>query len=124
MQEKKEQELYQRENGEWTLYSYLITCTDKGAQEQKYTDDVSFYEAFQELHDDFIIDLVNQMVYTDEQLSRLIEVQGLKYEDYDEIYDYVMTGKIRSDSKIFAAKIAEQNRADIDYLAIMGGVEL
>lgn len=123
MQEKRE--LYQLENGKWLLYRNLITCTDKGVQEQKYTDDVSFYEAYKKLHtDDFTIDDVQKIEYTEEQLTRLSEVQGLKYKDFDEIYDYVMSGKLRIDTKLFANKIAERNRADIDYLAIMGGVNL
>ena len=123
MQEKRE--LYQLENGKWLLYRNLITCTDKGVQEQKYTDDVSFYEAYKKLHtDDFTIDDVQKIEYTEEQLTRLSEVQGLKYKDFDEIYDYVMSGKLRIDTKLFADKIAERNRADIDYLAVMGGVNL
>lgn len=122
MQENKE--LYQRDSGEWTLYPYLITCTDKGVQEQKYTDDVAYYESYMALHSDFTIDSVQQMEYSVEQLSRLSEVQGFMYKDFDEIYDYVMNGNLRIDSKIFAVKIVEQNRADIDYLSIMTGVDL
>ena len=122
MQENKE--LYQRDSGESTLYPYLITCTDKGVQEQKYTDDVAYYDSYKKIHSDFIIDSVQQMTYTEEQLSRLDEIQGLKYKDFDEIYDYVINGHLRNGSKIFAAKIAERNRADIDYLAIMTEVKL
>lgn len=122
MQENKE--LYQRENGEWALYPCLITCTDKGVREQKFTDDVAYYESYMALHSDFAIDSVQQMEYSVEQSSRLSEVQGFMYKDFDEIYDYVMNGNLRIDSKIFAVKIAEQNRADIDYLSIMTGVEL
>ena len=122
MQEKKE--LYQLENGEWALYSHLITCTDRGTQEQKYTDNTSYYEAYEELYDDFTIEEVQQITYTDVQLLRLNEVQGLKYKDFDEIYDYVMNGNLIIDSKIFAVKISERNRADIDYISIMTGVDL
>ena len=122
MQENKE--LYQRENGEWALYPYLITCTDKGVREQKFTDDVAHYEAFRMLYPAFVINSVQEMKYTPDQLARLAEVQGLEYKHYDEIYDYVMHGNLRIDSKVFAVKIAEQNRADIDYLSIMTEVEL
>ena len=121
---QEDRELYQRENGEWALYTNLITCTTRGVQEQKYADDVAFYEAFEELHNDFTINEVQALSYSDEQIARLGEVQGLKYKDFDEIYDYVIDGKLKIDSKIFAAKIAERNRADIDYLAIMMEVEL
>jgi len=122
MQEGKE--LYQRENGEWALYTNLITCTTRGVQEQKYADDVAFYEAFEELHDGFMIDEVQVLSYSDEQIARLGEVQGMEYKDFDEIYNYVINGNLKIGSKIFAAKIAERNRADIDYLAIMAEVEL
>lgn len=122
MQEKKE--LYQRENGEWALYQYLITCTDKDLREQKYTDDVTFYKAYEELYDDFIINEAQQMTYASEQMTRLGEVQGFKYKDFDEIYDYVINGNLKRDSNIFAIKINEKNRADIDYISIMMGVEL
>lgn len=122
MQEMRE--LYQLEDGKWVLYPYLVTCTDNGVQEQKYIDDLEFYESYKELYNGFTIDDVQQMAYTEEQLARLAEVQGMKYKDFDEICDYVMTGNIKTDSKIFAVKVAEQTRADIDYLSIMTGVEL
>lgn len=122
MEEKKE--LYQLENGEWVLYPYLLTCTDKGTQEKKYTDDVAFYETFANENANFTIDEVVAVDYNVEQLARLNEVQGLKYKDFDEIHDYVINGNLKSDSKVFAIKVAEQNRADIDYLSIMAGVEL
>ena len=122
MQEMRE--LYQLEDGKWVLYPYLVTCTDNGVQEQKYIDDLEFYESYKELYNGFTIDDVQQMAYTEEQLARLAEVQGMKHKDFDEIYDYVMTGNIKTDSKIFAVKVAEQTRADIDYLSIMTGVEL
>lgn len=122
MQEMRE--LYQLEDGKWVLYPYLVTCTDNGVQEQKYIDDLEFYESYKELHDGFTIEDVQELTYTGEQLLRLNEIQGLSYKDYDEIYDYVMTGNIKTDSKIFAVKVAEQTRADIDYLSIMTGVEL
>ena len=122
MQEKKE--LYQRENGEWALYPYKITCTDRGLQEQKYTDDISYYETYEELYNDFTIDEVKQLAYSDEQRERLSEVQGFKYKDFDEIYDYVINGNLIIDSKIFAVKISERNRADIDYISIMTGADL
>ena len=102
MREKKE--LYQLENGEWALYPHLITCTDRGVQEQKYVDDLEYYEVYKELYDDFVIDSVQQITYTTEQLLRLGEVQELKYKDFDEIYDYVMNGNLKIDSKIFALK--------------------
>lgn len=122
MEEKKE--LYQRENGEWVLYPCLITCTDKGVQEQKYTDDADYYTAFEKLYDDFTINNIQKISYTTEQLARVEEVQGMKYKDFDEIYDYVINGNINIGSEIFTRIINERNRADIDYIAIMGGVEL
>lgn len=122
MQENKE--LYQLENGEWALYPYLITCTDRGTQEQKHADDIGYYEACEQLYGDFTINEVVNMTYTDEQIARLQEVRGMKYRDFDEIYDYVLNGDIKIDSKIFAVKVAERNRADIDYISIMTGVEL
>lgn len=122
MEEKKE--LYQNNNGKWCLYPYLITCTDKGIQEEKYTDDIAHFEAFEELYDNFVINEVTAIDYSAEQLSRLNEIQGFKYKDFDEIYDYVMHGTIKIDSKIFSSKILDRNRADIDYMSIMLGVEL
>lgn len=117
-------ELYQRENGEWALYPYRIECTHKGIKEQKFTDDIEFYETFEEMHDDFTINRVEDVTHSNEQLERLQEVQGSKYKDYDEIYDYIMNGNLKTNSQIFATKITEQNRADIDYISIMTGVEL
>ncbi len=122
MNENKE--LYQHENGEWALYPHLITCTHKGIQEQKYTDDIDFYEVFEEMYDDFTIDEVKELSYSEEQLARLNEVRKLKYSDFDEIYNYVMEGTIKLDSKILTVKTIGQNRADIDYIAIMTGVEI
>lgn len=122
MQEKKE--LYQREDGGWALYPYLITCTDRGVQEQKYTDDIDYYRAYEEFYDDFVINKVEELSYTDEQIARLAETRNLKYCDYDEIYDYVINGIVNFNNKIFAVKNVEKNRADIDYMSIMMEVEL
>lgn len=114
MQEKKE--LYQRENGEWALYPYKITCTDRRLQEQKYTDDISYYETYEELYNDFTIDEVKQLAYSDEQRERLSEVQGFKYKDFDEIYDYVINGDVKEDSVIFAIKNVAKLKAENDLL--------
>lgn len=122
MEEKRE--LYQLENGEWALYPYLVTCTNKGVEEQKYADDISFYQAFEVLHDDFVLNEVVVIPYSDMQIARLNEVQGMKAKNFDEIYDYVINGSIKINSEIFALKNAEKNRADIDYLSIMTGVDL
>lgn len=121
---QEERELYQRENGEWALYPYLVTCTNKGVEEQKYADDISFYQAFEVLHDDFVLNEVVVIPYSDMQIARLNEVQGMKAKNFDEIYDYVINGSIKINSEIFALKNAEKNRADIDYLSIMTGVDL
>ncbi len=121
---EENRELYQLENGEWALYPYLVTCTNKGVEEQKYADDISFYQAFEVMHDDFVLNEVVVIPYSDMQIARLNEVQGMKAKNFDEIYDYVINGSIKINSEIFALKNAEKNRADIDYLSIMTGVDL
>lgn len=116
--------LYQNDNGEWRLYGHKIKCTQNGVQEEKLTDDIEFYEKFAEVNPDFVIDEVTTITYSEEQLARLGEVQGLGYKDFDEIYDYVLDGTIKSNSEIFAPKVVSQTRADTDYIAIMTGVSL
>lgn len=111
MQEKRE--LYINDTGAWSLYPYLITCTDDGQQVQKYDDDIEFYERMVGSRSDFKLDEVIRTEYTSDQTARLEEVQGIEYRHYDEIYDYVMEGIIQSDSVVFAnknmAKLKEEN---------------
>ena len=102
MQEKRE--LYINDTGAWSLYPYLITCTDDGQQVQKYDDDIEFYERMVGSRSDFKLDEVIRTEYTSDRTARLEEVQGIEYRHYDEVYDYVMEGIIQSDSVVFANK--------------------
>lgn len=111
MEENKK--LYQLESGEWALYPYLIACTDKGQQEQKYVDDIDYYETYEKLYDDFTIEKIEHLAYSDEQLERLAEIQEMKYKDFDEIYDYVMGGVVKDDSLIFATKVVTKLQAQL-----------
>lgn len=97
-------ELYQKDNGEWALYPCIIRYTHKGEQVEKLTDDVSWFEKFAEKWEDFEINEVVELEYTQEQLDRLAEVQGIETKHFDEIYDYIMDGNIRVDSDVFAKK--------------------
>lgn len=125
MQEQKE--LYRQDNGMWGLYPYIINCTDNGVQEQKYDADKSFYEKMADKRSNFILDEVTEINYTPEQISRLEEVQGLQYKDYEEIYNYVMHGTVEPNSKIFTvrniAKLDQSISEQSEILAdIIGGV--
>lgn len=111
MEENKK--LYQLESGEWALYPYLITCTDKGQREQKYVDDIDYYEAYEKLYDDFAIEKTEHLSYSDEQIGRLAEIQEMKYKDFDEIYNYVMSGAVKDDSLIFATKVVTKLQAQL-----------
>ena len=74
-----------------------------------------------------ILDEVIEMDYTPEQIIRLEEVQGIDYKHYDELYDYVINGIVRADSKIFTVRNIVKLDQDIneqsEILAdIIGGV--
>jgi len=125
MQEQKE--LYRQDNGMWGLYPYIINCTDNGVQEQKYDADKTFYEKMAEKRSNFILNEVIEIEYTPEQIIRLEEVQGIDYKHYDELYDYVINGIVRADSKIFTVrnivKLDKSINEQSEILAdIMGGV--
>lgn len=102
MQEKTK--LYIKDNGEWALCPYIIRYTHKSEQVEQLTDDVSWFEKFAEKWEDFKINEVVELEYTNEQLNRLSEVQGLSAKHFDEISDYVIDGTIKIDSEIFADK--------------------
>lgn len=102
MQEKIE--LYLKDNGEWALYPYIIRYTHKEEKVEQLTDDVEWFNKFADKWEDFTIDEVVELEYTQEQLDRLAEVQNIPVKHFDEISDYVINGIIRVDSEIFADK--------------------
>lgn len=116
MQEMKE--LYQADNGEWKLFTHKIKCTDENQQEEKYTDDLNFYETYAQMHEGFALDEAIELSYTTEQLARLKEAQGIKYEHYDEVYDYVISGIVKADSKVFVVKNMKMLQDTVDTLII------
>ena len=102
MQEKIE--LYLKDNGEWALYPHIVRYTHKEEKVEQLTDDVEWFNKFADKWEDFTIDEVVELEYTQEQLDRLAEVQGIETKHFDEIYDYIMDGNIRVDSDVFAKK--------------------
>lgn len=116
MQEMKE--LYQADNGEWKVFSHKIKCTDKNEHEEKYTDDLSFYETYAQMHESFTLDESIELSYTAEQLARLNEAQGIKYENYNEVYNYVIDGIVKADSKVFVVKNMQTLQDTVDTLII------
>lgn len=107
MDNSKQNELYQNDNGEWALCRYKIKYTQNGEQVEQLTDDKTWFETFATMHSNFKIDEVTELTYTDEQKARLTEIQRISPKYYDELYDYVMNGKIKTDSGIFAEKNLE-----------------
>ena len=102
MQEKIE--LYLKDNGEWALYPYIVRYTRKEEKVEQLTDDVEWFNKFADKWEDFTIDEVVELEYTQEQLDRLAEVQNIPVKHFDEISDYVINGIIRVDSDVFAKK--------------------
>ena len=98
------EKLYIKDNGEWALYPYIIRYTHKGEQVEQMTDDVEWLNKFADKWEDFTIDEVVELEYTQEQLDRLAEVQGIEAKHFNEIYDYVLNGNISVDSEVFAKK--------------------
>jgi hypothetical protein len=101
-------ELYQKDNSEWALYPYIIRYTHKGEQVEQLTDDVEWFNKFADKWEDFTIDEVVELEYTQEQLDRLAEVQGIEAKHFNEIYDYVLNGSISVDSEVFAKKKTQE----------------
>ena len=101
-------ELYQKDNSEQALYPYIIRYTHKGEQVEQLTDDVEWFNKFADKWEDFTIDEVVELEYTQEQLDRLAEVQGIEAKHFNEIYDYVLNGNISVDSEVFAKKKTQE----------------
>lgn len=77
--------LYQT-NNEYALYPYKVTMNG----EEHYTDSPDWYTTFAKVHGGECV--VEEAMYTQEQLNRLSDIQGLKYSpDFD---DYVINGII------------------------------
>ena len=106
MQEKIE--LYLKDNGEWALYPYIVRYTHKEEKVEQLTDDVEWFNKFADKWEDFTIDEVVELEYTQEQLDRLAEVQGIEAKHFNEIYDYVLNGNISVDSEVFAKKKTQE----------------
>ena len=101
-------ELYQKDNGEWALYPYIVRYTHKEEKVEQLTDDVEWFNKFADKWEDFTIDEVVELEYTQEQLDRLAEVQGIEAKHFNEIYDYVLNGNISVDSEVFAKKKTQE----------------
>ena len=109
------------DKGEWTLARFCVIADD----ETKYENDIAFYEAMVELHPDFAF-TATELAYTNAQLNRLATANKLNANNgnYDEIYNFVMSGTYDTSNDAFALLKPAQNRADIDYIAMESGVEL
>ena len=83
-------------------------------QEEKYTDDVGFYEKFAEANSNFTIDEVTAIIYSEEQMARLGEVQGLPFKHFDEISEYVLDGKLNINSEIFMSKALQARNKELE----------
>lgn len=77
--------LYQK-NNEYALYPYKATANG----EDHYTDNPEWYQTFAKMHGGTCE--VEEVTYTQEQLNRLSDIQGLKHSS--EFNDYVLNGTI------------------------------
>ena len=108
--------LYKKDSGEWGLYKYLVKYTKNGEVCEQLTDDAEWFRTFANIHEDFTVDEVVELVYTDVQLSRLVEIKDYKFKDFEELADYVLDGIIRVDSAIFEKKNLEMLKEENEVL--------
>lgn len=102
--------LYKKDSGEWCLCKYILKYTKNGEVCEQLADDIEWFRTFADMNVDFTIDEVVTLEYTDAQLARLIEIKDYKFEDFEELADYVVNGVIKVDSVIFANKILQKDQ--------------
>lgn len=116
--------LVEKQANEWRLFTHKIRFIDNGAESEIYTSDVGWYNKFAEMHSNFSLVEVTDMVYTVEQLSRLAEVKSLDIADII-INDYIINGVTGEGLEILALKKEneqlKQLLADLTETVLLGG---
>jgi len=84
--------LVQKKGNKWELSTHKVTFIDQNTENNEvYTSDIDWYEKFAEMHSNFSLVEVSEVVYTAEQLERLEEVKEMNLADTI-INNYVIYG--------------------------------
>lgn len=82
------------DNKRHTLAQFAVHYTDGEDGGTHYTNNLDYYRAFEKRWNSFVINEIEELTYTDEQVERLEEVAHMP-EGYTEVYEsYVIDGVI------------------------------
>ena len=90
---------YNNQLKQWQLNTHKITYTQHGESNlTSYTHDLTWWEKFVEKWSHTIIDQVEELTFTPEQLARLNHIKHLP-QDFGHIYSrYIETGEVHEDA--------------------------
>ena len=114
-----------KQDNEWGLFTHKVEYVENGIEQSAYTNDPSWYQAFEQMHENFSVTNITEIVYTLEQLARLEEIKSMPIAD-TAANDYVME-RIHGDGLEMFALQKENSElkgllADLAELVLLGGV--
>jgi len=116
--------IYKQDNDEWGLFTHKVKYVENGIEQEVCTSDPSWYQSFEQMHDNFSIANITEIVYTPEQLARLEEIKSMPIAD-TVANDYVIEGIHGDGLEMFA--LQKENHelkellADLAELVLLGG---
>lgn len=109
----------------WGLFSHKIKYIDHGTENEVYTSDVSWYEAFAQMHEEFQLIEVEEITYTEDQVSRFKEIEDLALPD-SVANNYVVQGVPGEGLETLVLKKENEELrqllADLAEVVLLGGV--
>lgn len=115
-------ELYY-DRGQYRLATHKVTYKDGGETIEQFTDSPGWFPAFREMHGGMDDLAIEEISYSDSQISRLEEVRDFSPSAEEEVYNYVMIGDLSTDNPAFRKKMDEQRLEALEMLMvdILGG---
>ena len=101
-------ELYY-DNGQYKLASHKATYTDDaGSSQEQFTDNPGWFHSFKEMHGGMDELVTEEVIYTENQLSRLEECKNFPPSAEEDVYNYVINGIVNVESPLFKTKVDEE----------------
>ena len=101
-------ELYY-DNEQYKLASHkAIYMDDDGVSQEQFTDNPEWFHSFKEMHGGMGGLLIEEVSYTDTQISSLEECKSFPPSAEEDVYNYVIDGIVNVGSPLFKTKVDEE----------------
>lgn len=122
--------IYKSMDGEFKICPFKVRYTDRGEVKEAYTNDRAWWEGVAEKHEHIAIIVFDDVVATEDQLTRIAEVQGIPERHLGALEEYVELGVFPEGDdhplrKIQLERIIEDQAEQIVVLSetiLMGGL--